>query len=46
MVNTCIKFHVTVLANIVFGNKNKCECVVEKHRCLGCVKGSNFDIVF
>ena len=46
MVNTCIKFHVTVLANIVFGNKNKYECVVEKHRCLGCVKGSNFDIVF
>ena len=46
MVNTYIKFHVTVLANIVFGNKNEYEYVVKNNRCLGCVKGSNFDIVF
>ena len=46
MVNTYIKFHVMVLANIVFGKKNEYECAVEKCRCLGCVKGSNFDIVF
>ena len=46
MVNTYIKFQVMVLANIVFGNKNEKEYAAEKYRCLGCVKGSNFDIVF
>ena len=46
MVNTYIKFHVMVLANIVFGNKYEYECAVKKYRCLGCVEGSNFDIVF